>query len=206
MNLATETSKPDMEEGLLAVISAETARVRPRFQRQFQPPPWTSFSPREVRIENASIQHGTHEKLDRQIADSFEAAKEQIFEDGRESEFSRALMRLVNEYSVDAVAGLANLIIEEKVNPEIAAEALRWLGQIDHPASYLLRRWLLERSLHCSSARVRDGATLGLAFLDDPHAITYLRQAIEQEQVPELRADMEQVLMQLESAERCHFS
>jgi hypothetical protein len=46
---------------------------------------------------------------------------------------------------------------------------------------------------------VRDGATLGLASLNDPQAITPLKQAIEREQIGELREDMQQVLDQLEN-------
>jgi hypothetical protein len=66
--------------------------------------------------------------------------------------------------------------------------------------------WLLERSLGSRSSRIRDGAVLGLAFLDDAAAIPYLRQVIDREPVKELRADMEQVLAQLESSLRCHSS
>ena len=94
---------------------------------------------------------------------------------------------------------LAYLIVYEKVNAEIASEALRWLGRMDHPVSYHYRLWLLERGLRCSSAIVRDGATLGLASLDDHHAVTYLKQTIQREPCEELRKDMGQVLIQLEN-------
>lgn len=87
----------------------------------------------------------------------------------------------------------------ERVAPEVGGEALRWLGRIDHAESYEYRRWLLERSLSLSSTRVRDGAILGLASMDDKHAIPYLKRAIEEEQCSELKADMESVLEQLES-------
>jgi HEAT repeat protein len=89
--------------------------------------------------------------------------------------------------------------VTEQVNAEVASEAMRWLGHIDHPITYRSRLHLLERSLHNSSARVRDGAGLGLASLDDPHAIPYLKQAIEREQYQELRHDLKQVVIQLES-------
>ncbi len=96
---------------------------------------------------------------------------------------------------------LTRLIAIEQVNAEVASESLRWLGHIEHPKTYDNRLWLLERSLFCSSARVRDGAALGLASLDDPHAIPYLRRAIQRENCIELRKDIKQVLIQLESAD-----
>jgi hypothetical protein len=77
---------------------------------------------------------------------------------------------------------------------------------MDHAPSYRFRLWLLERSLGSLKARIRDGAILGLSSLNDPHAISYLKLAIEQEKCSELRKDMEQVLAQLESISQCHSS
>ncbi|MGB0383434.1 MAG: HEAT repeat domain-containing protein [Ardenticatenaceae bacterium] len=140
-------------------------------------------------------------KLSKRIRALFAAAKEEVFEDGYESQFSRQLISLVERYGEQAIEPIIRLIVNEQVNPEVAAEALRWLGEIEEPLSRSSRRWLLERTLYSSSSRVRDGAILGLASLDDPHAIPYLRQAIEQESCPELREDMEQVLEQLLESE-----
>jgi hypothetical protein len=128
----------------------------------------------------------------------FWTAKGEVFEDGMESAFSRKLNYFVKKYSEDALEAITCLIVYEKVDSEIAGEALRWLGRVDHTESYEYRRWLLERSLSLSSTRVRDGAILGLASMDDKHAIPYLRIAIEKEQFSELKADMELVLEQLE--------
>lgn len=134
----------------------------------------------------------------------FGAAKEEIFEGGMESEFSRGLVSLVKEYGKSAIGILARFIVYEQVNEETASEALRWLGQMDHPSSYNERLRLLEKCLRNSSARVRDAASLGLASLDDPHAIPRLKQAIQRETCAELREDMEQVLAQLEKTHQCH--
>jgi hypothetical protein len=145
-----------------------------------------------------------------ELAESFRclltSGKGEIFEDGIESEFSKSLIDLIKKYGDDALAELAYFIVYEKASAEVTGEALRWLGLMDHPLSYHWRLWLLERSLSSRSARIRDGAVLGLAFLDDPEAIPYLRQAVDREPVKELRADMEQVLAQLESSLRCHSS
>jgi hypothetical protein len=139
--------------------------------------------------------------LSKRIRALFAAAKEEVFEDGYESQFSRELVSLVERYGEQAIEPIIRLIVNEQVNPAVAAEALRWLGEIEDPLSYSSRRWLLERSLYSVSSQVRDGAILALASLDDPHAIPYLRRAIEQESCPELHEDMEQVLEQLLESE-----
>jgi len=128
-------------------------------------------------------------------------AREELFEDGVESDFSRELVSVIENHGNAAVKALSELILGEEVDAEVASETLRWLGQIEHPETYDFRLWSLEQSLYCSSARVRDGAALGLAFLDDPRAILFLRDAIQRELYPELREDMEQILEQLENSQ-----
>ena len=128
----------------------------------------------------------------------FEAAKEEIFEDGMESDFSKGLLRLVEQYGAEAIVALTRLIESENTNAEIAAETLRWVGRLDHPSSYETRLSLLERSLGDDSARVRDAASVALASMDDEHALPALRAAIAREKYAELREDMQQILAQLE--------
>src|SRR3989442_1458856 len=78
----------------------------------------------------------SHSDIEDKIKALFEAAKEEIFEDGMESNFSRGLSTLVEQHGADAIVALARLIEIENRNDEIAAETLRWLGRLDHPASY----------------------------------------------------------------------
>jgi len=139
------------------------------------------------------------EALYSKIETVFWTAKGEFFEDGMESTFSHQLNYSVKRYGGDALEVITCLIVYEKVDPEVAGEALRWLGRINHAETYEYRRWLLERSLSLSSTRVRDGAILGLASMDDKHAVPYLKFAVEKEQCFELREDMELVLKQLES-------
>jgi hypothetical protein len=167
---------------------------------------WTNNSLLEEASENVTRLHDRPPELAENFRCLFISAKDEIFEDGMESEFSKGLTALIRKYGNDALAELAYFIVYEKASPEVTGEALRWLGLMDHPLSYHWRLWLLERSLSSRSARIRDGAVLGLAFLDDPDAVPYLRQAVDREPVKELRADMEQVLAQLESGLRCHSS
>jgi HEAT repeats len=167
---------------------------------------WTKYLPPDEPSENSTKLPDHPPELSESLRALLASGKEQVFEDGIESEFSKALIAFIKKYGYDALAELAYFIVYEKVSTEVAAEALRWLGLMSHPLSYHWRLWLLERSLSSRSARVRDGASLGLAFLDNPDAIPYLRQAIEREPIAELRGDMQQVLAQLESVQLCHSS
>jgi len=152
-------------------------------------------------LGNATALWKRSEEVKQGIEALFIEAKEEVFEDGMESEFSKGLVSMIRRYGNATIEWIANLIVHEKANPEVSSEALRWLGDIDHVSTYDKRLWLLERSLLCSAARVRDGAALGLASLDDPHSVRYLKQAIQREQCEELREDMEQVLAQLLESE-----
>jgi hypothetical protein len=131
------------------------------------------------------------------------SSMDEHFEDGMESAFSRELVRLVAEQGLAATNALAVLFTLRRAPDHVAAEAARWLGLMEHGPSHRHRRFLLEYLLFSPSPDVRYGATLGLAFLDSPHAICYLRRAIDQEQREWLRARMSQVLAQLEATAKC---
>ena len=150
-------------------------------------------------IESSTIRQDYSKELSEEIYSLFKTSNEQNFEDGMETEFSKKLILLIKEYADEAIEIITSIILYERVNAEVATEALRWLGNIDHAPSYRFRLWLLERSLSSPKARIRDGAILGLSSLNDPHAISFLKLAIKQEKCTELRKDMEQVLAQLES-------
>lgn len=177
--------------------AVNAATVSPR--RQYK------FASRQS-LDTSTAQWERPERLYKKIEALFEAAKEEVFEDGIGSVFSKGLTSLVNRYGNDTIAAISPLVIHERVNTEVASETLRCLGRMGHPLTYSFRMWLLERSLRCPSARVRDSAALGLASLDDPRSIPYLRQAIQQERVAELQEDMLQVLEQLEATAQCHYS
>ena len=143
--------------------------------------------------------------LQKEISELFAYGRQQDFEDGVYSKFSRQLVELIKSLQSTALLGVvASLIIHEKVNPVVAAEALKWIGNLEHPNTYYYRLWLLERSLLNSSSRVRDGAAIGLASMDDPHSIEPLKDAVKREKYAELRLELERVISQLDS--QCHLS
>lgn len=139
----------------------------------------------------------------REISIEFEKAKEESFEDGMDSEFSRRLENLIIKFDHSALAVIRSLVFVADFYGEAVGEALRLLGRIDHPETYSNRLVLLEQCLFHPDARVRDAASLGLAYLDNPSAIPYLRRAIQVEPNEMLLEDMEQVLRQLEETLQC---
>ena len=139
--------------------------------------------------------------LEQQARSIFFRAKEEVFEDGMESDFSQSLLSFIRSFGHSAMEVIIPIMRSEQTNTEIASEAFRILGRLNNKTTYRERLWLLERGLYSVSARVRDGAVLGLAFLNDPLVVAPLKAAIDRERIPELRKDMEQVLAQLEGDE-----
>lgn len=133
----------------------------------------------------------------------FASAADETFEDGMESGFSRALVDLVMTHGAEAVAAIGDRVIGGALNPEAAGEALRWLGRLDPSIAHRQRLYVLEHRLNAPSAYVVDGALLGLASMDDPDALPYLKLAAQQRTNPDQRRDFEQVISQLEETQRC---
>lgn len=169
---------------------------------------WSRFKPRNInkKLENATAPQEGQAEVKQKIEELFSKFQDEIFEDGMESDFSRELIKLVVKFNEQMIDALTILILQEGVNEEIASDTLRWIGRIEHSASYNKRLWLLERSLFSPSARIRDAAVVSLASLDDPHAIRFIRTAIERETYPELREDLQQVVVQLEGTVQCPWS
>lgn len=149
-------------------------------------------------VESSTSKFVNSNVLEKQANSIFINAKEEIFEDGMESQFSRNLSQFIVSFGHPAMEAIINLLLSNSVNTEVASEALRVIGRLNHKITYRDRLWLLERGLYNSSARVRDGAILGLAFMNDSIAIAPLKSAIDRERIPELQQDMKQVLAQLE--------
>lgn len=149
-------------------------------------------------VDNATVFELNPAKLRRSIENLFISARDEIFEDGMESRFSTELVSTIARYGDYALEVIESLILSESAIPEVASEALRWIGDTEHKATHEIRLRLLERSLSCSSPIVRDGAVLGLSFMSDPRAIGSLRDALKREDSKLLRRYMEQVLEELE--------
>lgn len=151
----------------------------------------------------STTRHEISEGLSERVAKLFQSGIRDLLDDSFGSDFLRGLTSLINLHSNDAIAVITPFVLRESVNAEVISETLTALGRIEHLPSYKFRRWLLESGLASSSPRIRDSATLGLASMRDPHAITYLQRAIQQEPSEELRQDMQSVLDYLERIRKC---
>lgn len=128
----------------------------------------------------------------------FERGASEFFEDGMESNFARELLLSVVEHGNAAISAIAEYVFSSAVNSEVGSEALRRLADIED-RRILASRWdLLQRSLKHRSSRVRDGAVLGFAALDDRRALELLKGVETEEPVPELRKLIRKVIEQLD--------
>ncbi|HRW10407.1 MAG TPA: HEAT repeat domain-containing protein, partial [Caldilineaceae bacterium] len=129
----------------------------------------------------------------------FSEAAEETFADGMESNLSRGLQILLADYGEMAMNQIILLEEQGKIAAEVLAEILRTLGNIDNDTAYSRRRWFLEHALQHPSTQVRDGAILGLSFLEDPRIIPALGAALRCETHDTLRADIQQVIADLQA-------
>jgi hypothetical protein len=120
-------------------------------------------------------------------------------EDGMTASLGEKISNLIRFHGSKAIKRLRELISSNELSPSLASHTLRWLGRIKDPASFDSRLELLCESLQSKSPIIRDGASLGLAALGSPKAISFLQDAIDQEKLPGLRTDMEQVLRELQN-------
>ncbi len=139
-----------------------------------------------------------------ELAELFNRAMDEAFEDDTESAFARGLRSIILTHGESAMDALKKIVLSRSVNEGVAAESFEVLGRMNDSMTLISRLWILESGLFSSSARIRDAAGLSLASLDDPHAIPYVQKAIDEEQCDELRKDLEQVLEQLQETAQCH--
>jgi len=137
-------------------------------------------------------------RLLRQIRDLFDQGASEFFQDGIQSHFSRSLLTLLAIHGREAVRAIAKYVSGGRARADVLSEALRHVGDFPDAASAGDRWALLRSALKHRSSRVRDGAILGFAAMDDPEARDVLTEARNVEQVAELRRLIDVVIAQLE--------
>ena len=130
----------------------------------------------------------------------FRSANDEVFEDGMDSRFSNSLIRIIRTHGIAAVDALDKMICMDSVNPEVAAEALVWVGRMDDEQTHQARLSMLERALESPNVCIRDGSSIGIEAMDDPAAIGSLQKAIDREQCGLLRQNLKDTLEQLKDA------
>ncbi len=128
----------------------------------------------------------------------FAGADPETFEEGFENDFSRRIVALVNQSGAQAVSAIHQCVAAPDVNPDVAAEALRWLGHIEDAATSDARCLVLESCLSHPSTSVRYGAILGLGYLEDIRSLPALRRAVDGEKSHALVSDLRHLIAHLE--------
>jgi hypothetical protein len=155
-----------------------------------------------VIAESATARHIPPRSVEQELQQVFRAARYEIFEDGVESEFSQRLVELIAR-SGESTLLESNALIRASSTPRhVAAEALKWLGWIRDPHTHAFRRWILADNLTAASVLVRDGAIVGLTYLNDPATKQYVIAARSKEVSAELCRDLDQLIDQLEFPEK----
>jgi hypothetical protein len=130
----------------------------------------------------------------------FEKGASEFFEDGMDSNFAQELLLSVTEHGNAAIDAIAEYLFSSTANSDVGSEALRRLADVEDQR-ILASRWaLLQRGLRHRSSRVRDGAIIGFASLDDRRALELLKSVATEEPVPELRRLIQKVIEQLGAA------
>jgi hypothetical protein len=132
-----------------------------------------------------------------QIRQMFERGASEFFEDGMDSSFARELVLSVIEHGNATIDAIAEYLFSSTANSDVGSEALRRIADVEDRRSLASRWALLQRSLKHRSSRVRDGAILGFAALDDHYALEILKSVETEEPIPELRQLIQKVIEQL---------
>lgn len=153
----------------------------------------------DVLAESSTVAPAYSEELSNEVRALFDHGADEFFQDGMHSAFSLRLVALVGRNGASALRAISEYLFNGGARPSVVSEALRWLPDIKRAEpTELSELWrLLQRATADPSSKVRDGAILGFAALDDPRARTLLSEARDKERVLELRRLIEQVLEQL---------
>ena len=150
-------------------------------------------------IDQDEIQALVDDDLAEQVHQIFRSAELESFDFGRESIFSRQIVDFVKEQGKKAVSALDDFVAESRWNPELVAESLLWLGDMNDPATHETRRGLLLGTLTNKSIVIRADAITALKFMGDLQTIPHLRRALDREPVPELKLDLIDAIKYLET-------
>ena len=108
------------------------------------------------------------------------------------------LYKIIDTYGSLAITVIDGLLDSRRVKFLQAVQLLSHLGVIRHLPTNQDRTFLLEKNLYASSKYVRDGASLGLLYLENPSTISFIKDAIDREPSKLLKENLIQVVNALE--------
>jgi hypothetical protein len=103
----------------------------------------------------------------------------------------------VLEFGRQAITALTPSVLLNKASQDTICTVLQILGRLESNTGYQSRLWLLELMLTSPYPRVRYGAALGIAYMDDERAIPYIHKALERESIPDLKGIFNKLLVYL---------
>ena len=158
---------------------------------------WIETYTKKLRVNAASIDPYNHTRIETELDHLFSAAQEEQFETGMESRFARGLGLLFADASKAVLRSLKTRVNIGKTAPQVLAEMLEWSSRQEKNSFGNEIIDLLLTGLKNPSPLVRDSAALSLAYFDEDTAIDHLKRAMQEEQVPELRMDLEDLVNSL---------
>ena len=143
---------------------------------------------------------GPSQVVEEHLEQLFSSAHEEQFEVGIDSRFAKALQQLCERDPVTVVQSLRERLMAGQASADVLGEVLRWASRQEARAIRTLVVELMSTGLHHPSSLVRDAAALSFACLDKDRAMIHLQRALDREKVPELQADLEDLIRSLEKS------
>ncbi|MFC1981340.1 HEAT repeat domain-containing protein, partial [Chloroflexota bacterium] len=110
-----------------------------------------------------------------------------------------AFEELINRHGRPIIRALRVLINRQELNNSLIYEGLVSIGRLQNSNTESDRFELLVGLLDHHAPIVRDGAIMGLSFMDNKKAIPYLRKTLTKETVRALRENIEVAISDLET-------
>lgn len=124
-------------------------------------------------------------------------ALDTIFEDGIENDFSRKIFQFIKYIGIEFIFIINDYLSQKNKNINISYEILKIIGRSEDKQTKGIRRWLLEKNLNQKDYLIKDGAIIGLSYIDDPKSIPIIKNQISHEHNPAIIEDLKDLLEQL---------
>lgn len=151
----------------------------------------TSASPALAYVE-------TFLRLCSQFGEIIREAKGETFFDGMNSSLAEKTGRFIISNGTIAVEALQQTLNKHHDEIESVEEIIRQVGLLQDKPTYQPRLNLLTAMLASQQERIRDAASLGLSFMEDPLVLGALYKALQTETVPWVSKNLSLVIEQLE--------
>lgn len=135
--------------------------------------------------------------LSAQLEEILQDARNEHFEDGRISNFERAILKLYETQDPGIFLGYFFRLLDLETNLDVLHEALKILAYLDDPKVAFLYRGFVEQHLVHDNPLVRDGALTALEYINDPESIPVLLQFLKVEKISYLHRYAQKIAEQI---------